>query len=155
MCSNRREIMLSYVSLWAYFKITFGKVTPAATKVNEKKIMTSSTAQVTCCFVGLGVFVTLVIHLPWEKSILSNFSMPRGVAILYCESHSQAGSTSQKTSTFHTERTLKLKFLCDRFSNCIYTFSSIELTKNWNTRRLNSSDTSVRFMKIYANDFKF
>ena len=38
--------------------------------------------------------MTLVIHFPSEKSILPNFSMLRGVAILDCESHSQAGSTS-------------------------------------------------------------
>ena len=34
-----------------------------------KKILTSSTAQVTCCFVGLGGFVTIVINLPCENSI--------------------------------------------------------------------------------------
>ena len=38
--------------------------------------------------------MTLVIHFLGEKSILPNFSMLRGVAILDCESHSQAGSTS-------------------------------------------------------------
>ena len=38
--------------------------------------------------------MTLVIHLPCENSILPNFSMLRGVAILDCDSHSQAGSTN-------------------------------------------------------------
>ena len=36
----------------------------------------------------------MVVHLPSEKSILPYFSGPRGVAILDCDSHSQAGSTS-------------------------------------------------------------
>ena len=35
----------------------------------------------------------MVVHLPSEKSILPYFSGPRGVAILDCDSHSQAGST--------------------------------------------------------------
>ena len=39
-----------------------------------------------------GRFFPLVTHLPGENSILSNFSSPRSVAILGCESHSQAGS---------------------------------------------------------------
>ena len=40
----------------------------------------------------------LVTHLPSEKSILSIFSSPRGVAILGCESHSQAGSAMCDTT---------------------------------------------------------
>ena len=36
----------------------------------------------------------MVVHLPSEKSILPYFSGPRGVAILDCDSHSQAGSTN-------------------------------------------------------------
>ena len=35
-----------------------------------------------------------MVHLPSEKSILPYFSGPRGVAILDCDSHSQAGSTN-------------------------------------------------------------
>ena len=42
-----------------------------------------------------GRFLSLVTHLPSENSILSNFSSPRGVAILGCESHSQAGSATK------------------------------------------------------------
>ena len=43
------------------------------------------------------------------------------------------------SSTFHVERPvsrygrLELKFLCERFSHCIYSFCSIELTKTRNT----------------------
>ena len=43
------------------------------------------------------------------------------------------------SSTFHIERPvpifgrLKLKFLCERFSHCIYSFCSTELNKFWNT----------------------
>ena len=43
-------------------------------------------------------FLPVVTHLPSEKSILSIFSSPRGVAILGCESHSQAGSAKSEES---------------------------------------------------------
>ena len=55
-------------------------------------------------------FLPVVTHLPSEKSILSNFSSPRGVAILGCESHSQAGSASQ-IKVFVQELGLKQWFL--------------------------------------------
>ena len=45
-----------------------------------------------------GRFLPLVTNLPSENSIFSNFSSPRGVAILGCESHSQAGSASCRRS---------------------------------------------------------
>ena len=60
---------------------------------DRKKILTSSPGTLTYGNINLGVFMTLVIHLPCENSILPNFSMLRGVAILDCDSHSQAGST--------------------------------------------------------------
>ena len=60
-------------------------------KNERKKILTSPTVQLACFLTNLGVFLPLVGHLPSENSILSNFSSPRGVAILGCESHSQAG----------------------------------------------------------------
>ena len=66
-------------------------MTPTATKVNGKNSDKSHGS--TGMFPHrLGVFLPLVGHLPSENSILSNFSSPRGVAILGCESHSQAGS---------------------------------------------------------------
>ena len=40
----------------------------------------------------------MVVHLPSEKSILPYFSSPRGVAILDCDSQSQAGSTNSRTT---------------------------------------------------------
>ena len=68
-------------------------MTPTATKVNEKNSDKShgSTGMFPHQF---GRFFPLVTHLPSENSIPSNFSSPRGVAILGCESHSQAGSAS-------------------------------------------------------------
>ena len=42
----------------------------------------------------MGAFFPMGVHLPSEKSILPYFSGPRGVAILDCDSHSQAGSTT-------------------------------------------------------------
>ena len=45
----------------------------------------------------------MVLHLPSEKSILPYFCGPRRVAILDCDSHSQAGSTSSgKTHSMGT-----------------------------------------------------
>merc|ERR1712218_569612 len=41
-----------------------------------------------------GRFLPRVTHIPSENSILSNLSSPRGVAILGCEYHSQAGSAN-------------------------------------------------------------
>ena len=49
-----------------------------------------------CFLIDLGVFLPSVTHLASEKSILPNFSMLRGVAILDCDSHSQAGSTKEE-----------------------------------------------------------
>ena len=60
---------------------------------DRKQILTSSPGTLTYGNIDLGVFMTLVIHLPCENSILPNFSMLREVAILDCDSHSQAGST--------------------------------------------------------------
>ena len=62
-------------------------------KSERKKILTSSTCSLACLSSNLGAFCPMVVHLPSEKSILPYFSGPRGVAILDCDSHSQAGST--------------------------------------------------------------
>ena len=63
-------------------------------KSERKKILTSSTCSLACLSTNLGAFCPMVVHLPSEKSILPYFSGPRGVAILDCDSHSQAGSTN-------------------------------------------------------------
>ena len=63
-------------------------------KSERKKILTSSTCSLACLSTNLGAFCPMVVHLPSEKSILPYFSGPRGVAILDCDSHSQAGSTT-------------------------------------------------------------
>ena len=71
-------------------------------KSERKKILTSSTCSLACLSTNLGAFCPMVVHLPSEKSILPYFSGPRGVAILDCDSHSQAGSTSfNKNSTLN------------------------------------------------------
>ena len=62
-------------------------------KSERKKILTSSTCSLACLSTNLGAFCPKVVHLPSEKSILPYFSGPRGIAILDCDSHSQAGST--------------------------------------------------------------
>ena len=63
-------------------------------KSERKKILTTSTWSLACLSTNLGAFCPMVVHLPSEKSILPYFSGPRGVAILDCDSHSQAGSTN-------------------------------------------------------------
>ena len=59
----------------------------------RKKVLTSANDSLAHAFTNLGAFCPIVDHLPSEKLILSYFSSPRGVAILDCDSHSQAGST--------------------------------------------------------------
>ena len=68
-------------------------------KSERKKILTSSTCSLACLSTNLGAFCPMVVHLPSEKSILPYFSGPRGVAILDCDSHSQAGSTTRPLIT--------------------------------------------------------
>ena len=53
-----------------------------------------------CVSTNLYAFSPMEVHLPGEKSILPYFSSPRGVAILDCDSHSQAGSTTFKGILF-------------------------------------------------------
>ena len=52
--TTAREIHLVLFS--ASGRVTFRKVTPTATTVNEKKILTSPTAQLACFLTDLGVF---------------------------------------------------------------------------------------------------
>ena len=75
-------------------KMTSRKVTATALKVNVKKFRPTSTSSLACVLTNLDAFCPMGVHLPGEKSILPYFSSPRGVAILDCDSHSQAGSTS-------------------------------------------------------------
>ena len=66
----------------------------------RKKVLTSSPGPLACAYIHLGVFGSVGTHLPSVKSILPYFSSPRGVAILGCESHSQAGSASLPRITY-------------------------------------------------------
>ena len=59
----------------------------------QKKVLTSANDSLGHAFTNLGAFCPIVAHLPSAKLILPYFSSPRGVAILDCDSHSQAGST--------------------------------------------------------------
>ena len=74
----------------------FRKVIIAAWKVNVKKFwqVLLDPWTLACVNTNLGAFCPMVAHLPSAKSILPYFSSLRGVAILDCDSHSQAGSTS-------------------------------------------------------------
>ena len=60
----------------------------------RKKISTSSQWPLAYVLLLLAIFWCHLVHFFSEKSILPYFSSPRGVAILDCESHSQAGSTT-------------------------------------------------------------
>ena len=59
----------------------------------RKKILISSHGSLAYVLLLLAIFWCHLVHFFSEKSILPYFSSPRGVAILDCESHSQAGST--------------------------------------------------------------
>ena len=80
-------------------------------KSERKKILTSSTCSLACLSTNLGAFCPMVVHLPSEKSILPYFSGPRGVAILDCDSHSQAGSTTPPPQTLGHQQPKK-NFWC-------------------------------------------
>ena len=60
----------------------------------RKKVLASSHGALACALMDLGVFGSVEIHFPREKLILPYFSAPRGVAILVCDSHRQAGSST-------------------------------------------------------------
>ena len=68
----------------------------------RKKVPASSPEALTCVLIHLGAFWSLLAHLPSQKSILPYFSSPRGVAILGCESHSQAGSARPRCCNWMT-----------------------------------------------------
>ena len=60
----------------------------------------------------------------------------------YLDSKSKNNSIFQNFAPFLRYGRLKLKFLCERFSHCIYSSCSIELTKTrdtWSLLGLNSS----------------
>ena len=93
--TTAREIQnYQFSTFFGRSKMTSRKVTATALKVNVKKFQPTSTSSLACVLTNLDAFCPMGVHLPGEKSILPYFSSPRGVAILDCDSHSQAGSTS-------------------------------------------------------------
>ena len=81
-------------------KMTSRKVTPTAVNVKVKKILTTFSCPLACVGTNLAAICPMEVHLPSEKLVLPYFSSPRGVAILDCDSHSQAGSTTFKGIVF-------------------------------------------------------
>ena len=61
----------------------------------RKKVLASSPGALACTLMDLGVFGSVGTHFPSEKLILPYFSSLSMVAILVCDSHRQAGSSSQ------------------------------------------------------------
>ena len=61
----------------------------------RKKVVTSSNDSLACALIDLGAFGSMGVHHPSEKPILPYFSSLSMVAILVCDSHRQAGSSSQ------------------------------------------------------------
>ena len=93
--TTAREIQnYQFSTFFSRSKMTSRKVTATALKVNVKKFRPTSTSSLACVLTNLDAFCPMGVHLPGEKSILPYFSSPRGVAILDCDSHSQAGSTT-------------------------------------------------------------
>ena len=97
-------------AFWGKWKMTFRKVTPTALKVNVKKFRPTSTSSLACVLTNLDAFCPMGVHLPGEKSILPYFSSPRGVAILDCDSHSQAGSTRENANSLPGRNTVAEKW---------------------------------------------
>ena len=60
----------------------------------RKKVGTSCPGPLACAFMDLAVFGSMETHLPSEKLILPYFSSLSMVAILVCDSHRQAGSST-------------------------------------------------------------
>ena len=99
--TTAREIQnYQFSTFFSRSKMTSRKVTATALKVNVKKFQPTSTSSLACVLTNLDAFCPMEVHLPGEKSILPYFSSPRGVAILDCDSHSQAGSTTFKGIVF-------------------------------------------------------
>ena len=61
----------------------------------RKKVLASSPGALACTLMDLGVFGSVGTHFPSEKLILPYFSSLSMVAILVCDSHRQAGSSTQ------------------------------------------------------------
>ena len=100
--TTAREIQnYQFSTFFSRSKMTSRKVTATALKVNVKKFRPTSTSSLACVLTNLDAFCPMEVHLPGEKSILPYFSSPRGVAILDCDSHSQAGSTRRKVRPIH------------------------------------------------------
>ena len=64
----------------------------------RKKVLASSPGALACTLMDLGVFGSVGTHFPSEKLILPYFSSLSMVAILVCDSHRQAGSSSTRLS---------------------------------------------------------
>ena len=62
--------------------------------MNGKKVLASSNDSLACALVDLGAFWSVVAHLPGKKSILPYLSSLSMVAVLVCDSHRQAGSST-------------------------------------------------------------
>ena len=63
---------------------------PTAWKVIMKKL----SIDLSMCTHDFQAFLPISVHLLGEKLNLPHFSIPRGVAVLDCDSHNQAGSTT-------------------------------------------------------------
>ena len=112
--TTAREIQnYQFSTFFDISKMTSRKVTATALKVNVKKFQPTSTSSLACVLTNLDAFCPMGVHLPGEKSILPYFSSPRGVAILDCDSHSQAGST---------RKFMKYYFYFLSFHNTIFNF---------------------------------
>ena len=96
-------------------------------KSERKKILTSSTCSLACLSTNLGAFCPMVVHLPSEKSILPYFSGPRGVAILDCDSHSQAGSTRVLAKFLKIYFFYDLEMLTFKYCRCDQKHSQVDV----------------------------
>ena len=87
------EILVNFSTFWGKLIDDLQKSDCYGLNSERKQSLTSSHGSLACVLLLLAVFWILLVHFFSAKSILPYFSSPRGVAILDCESHSQAGST--------------------------------------------------------------
>ena len=87
-----KQIQVKFTPFWCNRKDDLWKSGCCDLDSEQKNVLASSNDSLACALIDLGAYWTLVTHLPSEKSILPYFSSLSMVAILDCDSHSQAGS---------------------------------------------------------------
>ena len=90
-----KQIQVNFTPFWCNLKDDLWKSGCCDLDSERKKVVASSNDSLACALIDLGAFGSMGVHLPSEKPILPYFSSLSMVAILVCDSHRQAGSSSE------------------------------------------------------------